>query len=248
MLAPPLEEFKGNKVTLLAVVIVVGGFAGLIGKGLASPPDPVTDRSLIIYGVVVLALLALFAGWILSVRVSLHPDGISYQSWFGSKELRLDELQRVYYSSVKRSVNFIPIGTYYKFKLIDSSGKKLSFGNRVERPGVLGPKLVQHTHPALLNNAVRLLQSGQEVDFGKIRVTRDRGVKVTRPAWLGLRVRTEEIPWDQVSGYRIDQGHFYIFRQGQKTTTGPLVSQVPNAFVLLALLDGIYRQAAPASA
>ncbi len=242
MLGPPLETFNGNKVTLTATVVIVGFFAFIFGTPLAAPP--VNTHGLMIYVGVVLGLLVLFGGWLLSIKVRLHPDGISYQSWFGSKEIRMDELERFYYSSVKRSVNFIPVGTYYKFKLIDSSGKKISFGNRVERPSALGPKLVQHTLSPLLEKAARLLRSGQEVDFGAIRISRDQGLKVKKSAWLGLGKRTEEIPWDQVSEYRIDRGHFYIFRTGQKRTTGPLISQVPNAFVLLALLEGIYKPAA----
>ncbi len=246
MLGPPLETFNGNKVTLIATVVIAGFFAFIFGTPLAAPP--VNTQGLMIYVGVVLGLLVLFGGWLLSIKVRLHPDGISYQSWFGSKEVRLDELARFYYSSVKRSVNFIPVGTYYKFKLIDSNGKKISFGNRVERPGALGPKLVQHTLSPLLEKAVRLLRSGQEVDFGAIRVSRDKGLKVKKTAWLGFGKRTEEIPWDQVSECRIDRGHFYIFRTGQKRTTGPLISQVPNAFVLLALLEGIYKPAAQGAA
>lgn len=246
MLGPPLQTFSGNKGTLIAVVAIVGFFAFVFGSPLAAPP--VNTRSLTIYVGVIVGLLVLFGGWLLSVKVQLHPDGISYQSWFGSKEVRLDELERFYYSSVKRSVNFIPVGTYYKFKLIDSDGKKISFGNRVERPGVLGPKLVEHTLPPLLNKAVRLLQSGQELDFGAIRLSREHGLKVKKSAWLGLSTRIEEIPWDQVSEYRIDHGHFYIFRAGQKRTTGPLISQVANAFVLLTLLEQIYKQAGQGTA
>ena len=39
------------------------------------------------------------------------------------------------------------------------------------------------------------------------------------------------IPWDQVSSFVIQKGHFYIWCKGEKRTTGPLLRHVPNAFV-----------------
>jgi len=244
MLGPPLEVFKGNKATLIATVAIYG----LIASVFCAPAvTPVFPPGFAIYVGILLSPLVLIGGWLLSIKVQIHPDGISYHSWFASKEVRLDELERLYYSSVKRSVNFIPIGTYYQFKLVDSNGNKLSFGNRVERPGVLGQKLIQHTLGPLLNKAARSLQSGQEADFGPIRASREHGLKVKKSAWLGLKSRIEEIPWDQVAEYRIEKGHFFIFRVGQKRATGHPISQVPNAFVLLALLDNIYKPAAAAT-
>ena len=58
----------------------------------------------------------------MSIRVTLHSDGISYQSLFGEKEMRWDAMERFYYGATKQSVNFIPVGTYYHIKLVDAEG------------------------------------------------------------------------------------------------------------------------------
>lgn len=223
MLGPPLETYKPNKGVLIALAI------GLI-LALLIQKDIKGGWLLALCGPFVLAL-----GWVLSVRVSLHQEGISYQSFLGSKEMRWDEVERFYYSATKQSINFIPIGTYYTFKLVDSRGQKISFGNRVERRAELGTKLLQCTFDPLLRKLASLFNAGSELDFGPIRVIRDKGVKIKR--LFGYK----EIPWDQVADYRIDQGQFYVWRVGQKRTTGTPISSIPNAFVLLALLDNIFR-------
>ena len=173
--------------------------------------------------------------WLKSVQVTLHSDGISYRSLFGEKEMRWDALERFYYGATKQSVNFIPVGTYYHFKFVDAEGKKLRLGNRVESPGKLGPKLVEQSYPALYKKVAEQYNNGQEVDFGAIRVHRDTGIKVKK--LFGAK----EIPWDQVSSFAIQKGHFYIWRKGEKRTRGPVLRYVPNAFVLQGLMKSIFK-------
>ena len=43
-------------------------------------------------------------------------------------------IERFGYEAIKRSINFIPIGTYYLFRLRDAEGNKIRIGNRIERP------------------------------------------------------------------------------------------------------------------
>jgi hypothetical protein len=235
MLGPELETFKGNKI-MMALVIIVGLFPLLLVY-LAFTAIP-RERDFIIFSLVFLAVPVYFLVWLLSLRVTLHIDGITYRSLFGEKEMRWDALERFGYEAIKRSVNFIPIGTYYLFRLKDSEGRKLRIGNRIERPAKLGEKLIELTYPALFQKLSVQFNGGQEVDCDSIRLNRASGLKVKK--LFGYK----EIPWDQFVGSAIRQGEFYIWRQGEKNATGWGLHFVPNAFVLQGLLNSILKPSA----
>ena len=202
MLCPTLETFKTNKVTL-ALVIILGLVAELIFY-LIESENPTVE--LINVGFV--AGVALLLAWLLSVRVSLHDDGISYRSLFGSKEMRWDEIERFHYSAVYKGSDE---GTYYSFKLIDAQGRKISVGEHLlVRSEELGAKLIEYTYPPLFRKAADLFSSGVEMDFGAIRLSRDSGVKIKKAMW---------IPWEQVSDYQTDEQYFYLCQLGNKHPT-----------------------------
>ena len=225
-----LETFGGNKVVMGLVVVLALGTSWFVYAAFTTPS---TDNGFRIFALTLMAGPVLLFFWLKSIQVTLHTDGISYRSMFGEKEMRWDVVERFYYGATKQSVNFIPIGTYYHFKFVDSEGKKLRLGNRVGRLAPLGQKLIEHTYPTLIKKAVSQYNSGQEVDFGSIRVNRTTGIKVKK--FFGWK----EIPWDNVSSFAIQQGHFYVWRKGEKRTTGPTLRFVPNAWALHSLLKSI---------
>ena len=233
VLGPELETYKGNKI-VMAVVVILGLFPlWLVYIAFTSTPP---EREFRIFTLVFLAVPLFFLVWLMSVRVTLHSDGISYRSLFGEKEMRWDLLERFGYEAVKRSVNFIPIGTYYLFRLKDSEGTKLRIGNRIERPAQLGQKLIEQTYPELFKKVTDRFNSGQEVDFDAIRLSRAGGIKAKK--LFGYH----EIPWDQFGDCAIQRGEFYIWRQGEKRPIGWGLHFVPNAFVLQGLLKSIVNR------
>jgi hypothetical protein len=235
MLGPELETFNGNKIVLGLVILLGLGAGALVYAAFASLDKAVPDLIIKVFTLALLALMVFFFLSLRSLRVSLHNDGISYRSLLVDKEMRWEEVERFYYEAIKRSVNFIPVGTYHLYRLIDGEGRKIRFGNRVEHPAQLGQKLIEQTYPALYRKISERYNSGQDLDSGAIRVNRAGGIKIKK--LFGYR----EIPWDQVSSYAIQKGHFYIWRVGQKRTTGWGLRHVPNAFVLLGLLNSIYK-------
>lgn len=232
LMQPPIETFGTNKLTLGVVVafalLDIWGFYGAFTEGSI-------QGLAVLFGLGVVGF-ALWIAWLLSVRVSLHENGIAYQSLFGSKQMLWNEVDRFYYSALKRSINFRPAGTYHSFKLQDSRGLRLSFGNRVERPAELGSKLIQLTYPTLLQKLAARFDSGIELEFGPVRLSRLGGIQIKK------FFRVVKIPLDSVAGYRIEAGSLYILRVG-KRTPGISIGRIPNAFVLLGLLDAIYKPA-----
>ena len=230
MFGPALETFRVNKSSLVIVVL----FGLLPALYLFGQEDPFNLEAL---GIVALFMTPFAAAvtWLSSVQLTFHEEGIAYRSLLGSKQMRWDQIEKFYYSSVKQSVNFIPIGTYYTFKLIDSTGQKIKFGNRFERLADLGTKLIEHTYQPLLTRLADKFDSGVELDFGSIRVSREKGIKVKKT------FRWKEYPWDQVSEYAINDGQVYIWPAGKKYVNGSSLAEVPNAFVLMGLLDMIFQ-------
>jgi hypothetical protein len=236
MLGAEIETFRGNKLVVGLVAVLALGAAWLVYIAFTSPPPPSgTDYTGRILALILLAVPVLLFFWLNSIQVTLHSDGLSYRSLFGEKEMRWDEVERFYFGAVKERVNFIPVGTYYHFKFVDAEGKKLRLGNRVEYAGKLGQKLVEHSYPALFKKVADEFNSGQEVDFGAIRVSRASGLKVKK--LFGYK----EIPWNQVFSYAIQDGRFCIWRMGEKRTRGTSLLEVPNAFVLQGLLNSIFK-------
>jgi hypothetical protein len=230
MLGAELETFGGNKVMMGLVVVLALSTSWFVYAAFTIPSP---DNGFKIFALTLFAIPALFFFWLKSIRVTLHPDGISYHSMFGEKEMRWDAVERFYYGATKQSIHLIPIGTYYHFKFVDSEGKKLRLGNRIGGLAPLGQKLIEHTYPTLIKKVVDQYNSGQEVDFGAIRVNRATGLKVN--TFFGRK----EIPWDNISSFAIQKGHFYVWRKGEKRTTGPTLRSVPNAWALQGLLKSI---------
>lgn len=226
MFGPALDTYKPNKV---ALAVLFGISVAIVVSIVAAGGQ--LNTAMFVWTLVFCSPFLLPAGWMLTVKLSLHQEGLIHQSMFGTTEMRWDEVEKFYYSSVKRSINLIPVGTYYTFKLIDRNGNKLSFGNRFERREELGQKLIENTYQPLYQRLADLYNSGVELDFGAIRMQREHGLKIKKT------FRWKKMPWDQLGEYAINEGIFYLWPVGKKYVTGPSLGDVANAFVLIGLLD-----------
>jgi hypothetical protein len=211
MLQPTLLTFGASK---RAYFFVIAGAAifGFISWGIAQGGGINLVGWMIVATGAGLTLFLLH--WLSSIRVGIHPDGISWVSSLKNKEMRWEEVRSLYYHATKMSVNFIPVGTYYNFKLVGQDGQKLRLGNSVEKPAEVGAKLIEMTMRALLKPTAEKFDRGEELDFGPIKLSRGSGFSIKRT------FRTVEIPLQQVVGYRIEGGNFYIFKAGDKFGTG----------------------------
>ena len=116
MLGQELETYKGNKLIMVLVILLALGPAMLVYSAFTTTP---ADNAYRIIALAVFALPAFLFVWLNSLRVTLHSDGITYHTLFRDKEMRWDMLERFGYEATRRSINFIPIGTYFLFRLRD---------------------------------------------------------------------------------------------------------------------------------
>jgi len=239
MLSPAMETYRGNRRSMFGMVfLLILTMAGLYATFLFQSPYTLLYRLSL---VVALGVFAYNCCWLVALRVGLHPDGISVQSIRGVTEIRWDNVDRFYYSSIKQYVNGIPTGTYYTYKLIDRQGVKISLGHAVENPEPFGRKLIQFTQKPLLSRAIDQYNSGVEVSFGPLKISRTGGISIKT-----LIVR-KQMPINQVASYRMDRGKLYILRMGEsrRWTAGTEIRTIPNVFALMGLLDAIFQPASP---
>lgn len=230
---PALATYRGNKIVIGLFTLLAAGSAFLAWMSLhTSGADSPGDYR--IY-VLLAILFAAYAVWTWKKFVSLHSEGIVYQNLRGETHMQWDEVEKFYYGATKRSVNFIPVGTYYTYKLLDHQGKKIVLGNAVEQPKALGQKLIELTSPPLLKQAAQQFDSGMDVDFGPIKLNRTKGLTVKK--MLG---GWKTIPLNEVHSYLIQIGQFCIYGADGKLHGAAGVANIPNVFVLQMLLDAIF--------
>jgi hypothetical protein len=230
----PVQVFTDNRPAALALAI--GGAIGALIAWLAGNSEW-TFVGLTFGAIGVYLLLT-------PIRLELYPDHISYRSGFRSSEMRFDALERFYYCGVsggrvygKGSAGVSKTRTQYSFKLVDDQGQSISLGMRLRNPEELGKKLVEYTYAPLMRRCNEALAMGRDLDFGHIRLSRTEGLIVRKPNAMGLGYHNERIPLDQVGQFDFRAGHFYIWRKGEKHTKGPLIRNIPNAFVLMGMLE-----------
>jgi hypothetical protein len=233
MATPTEETFHGNQAMIVWVLLHAGLFTALVYPELSNPASRDFSNTLTFF--VILALFAAGLAHLLSLRVSIHPYGISKQTWLGAKEMRWEDVERFYYSVTERHGKFIPPGPHYHFKLVDREGHKVAFSNAVERPSELGQRLIESTFQAMYGKAAQVFNSGAELEFGPITLSRQRGLRIRRLCGY------KEIPLDQLSEHRLENGRLYILKRGDKRVTGPCISRIPNVFVLVGLLNAIHH-------
>jgi hypothetical protein len=226
MLGPELETYRGNKLYMVGGVLLGVALAALAFVAYHNG----RSHDFILAYLSTLTIPAFLLLWLKSLQVTLHSNGITYHSLFGEKEMRWDMAERFVYKAIKQTSHGVPIGTSYLFRLVDSDGNKIRFGNRIERTDKLAAKLVDLTTPELYRKAAKLYNRGDELDFGPIKMSRPRGLKIKE------LFHYKEIPWERVSSYALQKGKVYIGEAGKKRPSSWKVDCIPNVFVLLDLL------------
>jgi len=211
LFGPAIANHRGNKIVMAVFTILALGSAYVAWLKVNVPEEKGTPGDYRVYFVLSI-LLAGYAFWTAKRLVILHAEGITYRNLLGEKQMRWDDVQKFYYSATKRSVNLIPVGTYYSYKLIDGQGKKISLGTGIAQPKALGVKLIELTQAPLLKRAAQQFDGGENVDFGPVKISRVTGLTVTK--WFG---GWKQVPLNEVQAYAIQNGQFCIWGDGQKT-------------------------------
>jgi hypothetical protein len=230
MLGPPQDVFRFKRLPLIVIVALGGIFFWAAGTD-DSEKNEASDW---VVFVVALALFALIVAWLGSLRISLHPEGISRRSIFGRKEIRWDELERYHYE-----FELVPplMFTLYRFTFVDVHRRKLRCGFGLQRPTVFADKVNEATHAPLVKRLVGRFRAGEPVDFGAIRVNSREGIVEVKA------FTRKEIPLSQLEEYSVFGKEVTLsWRQGKDGRWANVclsLGEISNTTVLVSFLDTV---------
>jgi hypothetical protein len=231
-LGPPLETYGPNPRTVGIIVVIGGMFCGFAYAVAAEAQDKTAWA-------VLLGMTAVFVGLLLHhllSRVWVHDLGISFRGLFGYGELRWQDVEQIYFYAYEVHAHWIPLGTFYRLKLVSTHGPKVSLGERIRHAEDLAQSIGKATLERLLEKAVQEFKGDSEVDFGAILVSRAEGVTIRK--WHG----DKRIRWEEIAGYDFTASHVGFHRIEKRFTVNVGTERVANALVLRALLDGVMRK------
>lgn len=119
---PTLETYGPNPRTVGIIVVIGGMFCGF-AYAIAADVQAKTAWA------VFFGMTAVFAGLLLHhllSRVWVHDSGISFRGLFGYGELCWQDVDRIYFCSYEVHAHWIPLGTFYRLKLVSTHGQKIS--------------------------------------------------------------------------------------------------------------------------
>jgi hypothetical protein len=231
-LGPPLQTYRPN-IKVTAILCVVGLLLCLLVFAVAIGLKDLTAWT------TAYLLAALYGGVILRQlrsRAWLHETGISWRGIRDQGEMRWRDLDRIYCGSYEIHAHYIPLGTFHRLKLVRTQGQKVSLGERIGGADDLAKEIAKFTLKPLLQKAMQSFESGQEVDFGKIIVSRKEGLTVR--TWYD----DKKIPWQEIEGYERNDAYFKIHQFKKHFAVSVLSEKIANAHVLHALLDRVMHQ------
>jgi len=170
-------------------------------------------------------------------RLWVHESGISYRTIFGEREIRWRDLDRIYYGSFDIHLHYVPLGTFYRLRLITKQGEKLSIGERLHGANDLADLIQSHTLPEMLRKATHEFENGVPLDFGAIRVSRKDGVIYRK--WFAWHT----ILWENFEFRGTTDAHVRVSDFKKWFGANISAEKVANVHVLEALLDRVKKGA-----
>ena len=230
-LGPVLETY-GPNIRSVAIVLVVGLLFCTVALLFAM--DLRERAAWIVFYVLTLLWMLLLLRYLLS-KAWLHEVGISYRGMLGYGEMRWLEVARLYFGSYELHAQHIPLGTFYRLKLVSIQGQRVSLGERLRRADHLAGRIARFTFEPLLQKATHEFSADAAVDFGAIHLARQDGVTIDKTFF------DKNLRWEEIAGYDFDS--VYVrFHQFKGLSWKVQAERVPNARVLEALLDGVMHK------
>lgn len=226
-----LSEYRFNKAILILPIAVELFFIFIF---LISLSGKKPNSDLVLFIILTLALTLLLIKWLFSIRVKISSDSISYLSIFSSRKIKFEEIEEFYYQCIKRSLNYVPLGTYYKIKLIDENRNKICFGNRINNVRQIGDKLINITFPVVYKKAVNILNNDDALQFGPIYLDNEKII-------IDKLFGTKEIPLKYISNFTLKEGELYIIGNQFKFYHPIPIKKIPNVFVLVELFNTLKK-------
>jgi hypothetical protein len=235
---------------LVFAVLLLAAAATSVGVGLLDAVATLSSRrgfrpDGLLTGLGVGAVLAALAGlcaynawrnWTLGA--ALFAGGVGYRDRKGVRAVGWGDVEAVWQAVTRRYVNGVYAGTTHVYRARTRAGETLTFDDRLRDVAALGEALVKGSAAALLPGAQRAFDAGERVTFGPLALDR-----------AGLHSGGKSLPWAEVKAVKIERGVVSVDRDGKWFAwTRATVPQIPNFYVLVALLSRLGKLGLPAGA
>ncbi len=174
-------------------------------------------------------------GAIFKQKLSISPEGISW----ANRKYPLNQITRVRWGGVSRSVNGIPTGTTYTIAFGDHQTEASVEIRRKEVYVKFLECLWRAVCVRLMFSTLQSLRAGQKLSFGDALID-DRGVELTKHKFWG----SERVycTWDNVQTWS-SGGNFVIGSKDDKKCYSQIsYINIPNTHVLESCISGAFKQ------
>jgi len=166
-------------------------------------------------------------------RLCVHEAGISCRGILGHGEIRWQDLDRIYVGVYSIHFHHVSLGEFCRLRLITKQGTKYSFGERVHDAESLAGLIHGYTVREMARQASSKFEHGVELDFGRIRLHRIKGV--TYRKWFAWH----EIRWEDLTEYGFSDTHVNLHGAKNLLRVNIAAEKVANTHVLEELFDRV---------
>ena len=191
----------------------------------------------VICGLVIAVAIAVFA-WMMSLRLTLRPDGLSYRSLAGSRDIAWADVEKIYrYSAGWIFIHFIPVSPPNRHVIVvTKDGARLRLGDSFADAVAMIDQVVELTRPFLYRRMLDELNRGGTVDLGAVRISRMTGIE------LKTLFGFEAYGFDEIERYGVDDnGKFRIWRGGGRASPGVPAERVANLNALMDVIGAVFH-------
>lgn len=232
----PLGEYRGGVARVLYIIFALILFilAAIFFAAGASGGDIGGAIALIVIGLLFVAgggYLIWRAISALGTRIQLFEGGFNVIKGSKTTAASWNDVSQITQRIVRQTYYGIPIWTSYSYNLQLTNGEKLRFTETIGKVRQMGEAMQRQITQALTPRALQALQSGASLPFGKLSVNP-----------MGISNGNETLPWNQISNVNAVSGAIVIGKVGKKLRwAGVSIAKIPNAYVLLSLIDIMRR-------
>ena len=181
-----------------------------------------------------LAIACGVIAWMLTIRLELTNDGLSYRSMFGRREFLWSEVEYTWFSVVSYQIHGIPLGTRRTVTLAERGGRRLMLGNSIARNEAMLREVADLTLPHLHAWMIAALNTGKVLDLGAVRLARISGLEMK--GLLGW----DTLGLDEIERYEVD-GELRVWKRGATFASKVDASRVANVYALETVLDALFK-------
>jgi hypothetical protein len=185
---------------------------------------------LLIIGIYYLFYPIIFSSW----RIYIYADGFVYKRGMKIDVFRWDHIGAAWMWNIKHYRNGVYAGTTHKYLLLREDGLKITLNDKFSGVERLGDRISQEMTNYSLPRMIRDYHAGKSIFFGPLQVNIQ-----------GINTIRQQLPWPRVQEVSIVQKVVKVKVKGKLEDWASVqVDQVPNAFILTALVNYILKDPA----